>query len=206
MSELQAPSTRQEPGSNERRVGEEPELCPDGIEEVIRRRGSSRAFERASVPGEHLMGILRRAFRRLSADWPPGLVRLRLLVHAVEGLASGAYRLGDRGFEILFEGDLRDKGAFLCLEQPLGGEGAATCFLMADLGAARELWGPRSYRAALIEAGIRAGRIYLGAYACGFGATGLTFYDDEVRKFFSTSEEPMLAVALGRPARARRLL
>jgi hypothetical protein len=53
---------------------------------------------------------------------------------------------------------------------------------------------------------MRAGRLYLGAYACGFGATGLTFYDDEVRKFLETDLEPMLAVALGRPARRRRLL
>lgn len=184
----------------------EPELCPGGIEEVIRRRGSSRAFKHASIPGEQVAGILRRACSRLSADWPTDLVEPWLLLYAVDGYAPGAYRFRERGPELMFEGDLRDEGAFLCLEQPLGGEGSATCFLMADLKRARDLWGPRSYRAALLEAGIRAGRIYLGAYACGFGATGLTFYDDEVRRFFDTSDEPMLAVALGRPDRARRLL
>jgi len=35
-----------------------------------------------------------------------------------------------------------------------------------------------------VEAGILGGKIYLGAYAQHLGATGLTFYDDEVIKFF----------------------
>jgi hypothetical protein len=50
---------------------------------------------------------------------------------------------------------------------------------------------------AQLEAGIRAGRTSLGAYARGLGATGLTFYDDEVRAFVGTEEEPMMCVALG---------
>jgi len=37
--------------------------------------------------------------------------------------------------------------------------------------------GARGDRAAQLEAGIVAGRIYLGAYANRYGATGLTFYD-----------------------------
>ncbi|MGH2819027.1 MAG: SagB family peptide dehydrogenase [Actinomycetota bacterium] len=193
-------------GPSEGRGGNDSELCPAGIEEVIRRRGSSRAFKRASIPGEQLTGVLRNAFARPLGDWPPGLTSLSLLVHSAEGFAPGAYRLRERGPELLFEGDVREEGAHLCLEQPLGGEGAATCFLSADLRSAGEAWGPRSYRAAQLEAGIRAGKIYLGAYACGFGATGLTFFDDEVRRFFDTRGEPMLAVALGRPDGTRRLL
>jgi hypothetical protein len=42
-----------------------------------------------------------------------------------------------------------------------------------------------------------AGRIYLGAYAQCLGASGITFYDDEARRFFRTELEPMLAVVTG---------
>jgi hypothetical protein len=41
--------------------------------------------------------------------------------------------------------------------------------------------------------------MYLGAYAQGLGATGLTFYDDEVTEFFApgTAKTPMMCVAVG---------
>ena len=95
-------------------------------------------------------------------------------------------------------GNLREKAKFLCLEQNLGGDAAATLFLMTDLEDASATLGPRSYRAAQLNAGIVGGRIYLCAYASGLGATGLTFYDEEVRTFFKTQAEPMLVVAVGR--------
>lgn len=47
-------------------------------------------------------------------------------------------------------------------------------FIVADLDAALAALGPRGYRAAELDAGIVAGRIYLGAYAQRLGATGLT--------------------------------
>ena len=43
----------------------------------------------------------------------------------------------------------------------------------------------RGYRAVQLEAGIIGGRIYLAAYAQHLGATGLTFFDDDVINFFS---------------------
>jgi hypothetical protein len=48
------------------------------------------------------------------------------------------------------------------------------------------------------------GRIYLAAYAQRFGATGLTFFDDEVTEFFSphaAGRSVMFLVALGIPTR-----
>ncbi|MDQ4027277.1 MAG: SagB/ThcOx family dehydrogenase [Actinomycetota bacterium] len=180
--------------------------CQDGVETVIRRRGSSRAFSRASIPGEQLTDVLLRAMHDLHSDWDSSLVELVAIVNGANGISSGAYRLDGGRLQMVAAGDFRDVGYWLCLEQPLGGDGAATVFLLADLERVSSDFGSRGYRAAQLEAGIRAGRLYLGAYACGFGATGLTFYDDEVRKFFDTDLEPMLAVALGRPARGRRLL
>lgn len=180
--------------------------CHDGLERVIRRRGSSRAFSRASIPGDQLTDLLVRAMHRVASDWGRSLIELFAIVNAADGLEAGAYRLEDERLRLLAPGDFRDIAYWLCLEQPLGGDAAATVFLLADLGTAVSDYGSRGYRAAQLEAGIRAGRLYVGAYACRFGATGLTFYDDDVRKFFDTQLEPMLVVALGRPAPGRRLL
>ena len=186
--------------------GRRGEHCRDAIEKVIRRRGSSRAFSHRPIGRDHFNQVIAGGVSPLAADWAPPLVKLALIINAVDNLSPGAYRIEEGGFELVAEGDLRDEASFLCLQQPLGGDAATTVFLVSDLAEATETLGPRGYRAAQLEAGIRAGRLYLGAYACGFGATGLTFYDDEVRKFFQTTMEPMLVVALGHPSRGRRLL
>ena len=65
-------------------------------------------------------------------------------------------------------------------------------------------FGNRGYRAAQLAGGIAAGRMYIAAYAQGFGATGLTFFDDEVVDFFSphaAGKSVMFLVALGYPDR-----
>ena len=54
-----------------------------------------------------------------------------------------------------------------------------------------------------MEAGILGGRLYLAAYALGRGASGLTFFDDDVIQFFSPAAaglEPVFVTALGVPA------
>jgi hypothetical protein len=58
-----------------------------------------------------------------------------------------------------------------------------------------------------LEAGIIGGRLYLAAYAQRLGATGLTFYDDEVTEFFSphaAGKSAIFLVALGHSERFRR--
>ena len=57
------------------------------------------------------------------------------------------------------------------------------------------------YRAVQLEAGILGGKLYLGAYAQRLGATGLTFYDDEVIEFFSphaAGKSAIFLMALGK--------
>ena len=60
---------------------------------------------------------------------------------------------------------------------PPGALQELSIYSLADLGA---VLGDRGYRAAQLEGGIRGGLMYLTAYALRFGATGLTFLDDEV--------------------------
>ena len=68
-------------------------------------------------------------------------------------------------------------------------------------------WGNRGYRVANLEAGIAGGRAYLAAYAQGFGASGLTFYDQPVVESFAPASSGLDAVfvtALGQSARQPR--
>ncbi len=65
-------------------------------------------------------------------------------------------------------------------------------------------WAHAATGPAQLEGGIAAERLQLAAFTLGFGATGLTFLDDDVSAFFGTHAAPMLAVAVGAPAyRAR---
>ena len=79
-------------------------------------------------------------------------------------------------------------------------------YMLCDLPAVLERFGNRGYRAAQMEGGILGGRLYLGAYAQRLGATGLTFFDDDVTAFFSpdaAGKSVMFLTALGRSARRR---
>ncbi len=66
-----------------------------------------------------------------------------------------------------------------------------------------ERFGDRGYRAVQFEAGAVGGRFYLAAYAQRLGATGLTFYDDDVTAFFSPHAQGrnvIFHMAFGLPA------
>jgi SagB-type dehydrogenase family enzyme len=130
------------------------------------------------------------------------------IAHDVDGLEPGAYYFNpnrervEPAFELLKKGSFRNEAAYLTLEQDLGGDASVTFFLMANLGQTLEALGNRGYRVAQMEAGIIGGKMYLAAYALGRGATGLTFYDDDVTSFFSphsADKSCMLVVSVGVP-------
>jgi nitroreductase len=154
--------------------------------------------------------MLRAATAPVPADYAPEgafLVEPYLVVNAVEGLAPGTYRYREGGLLLLQEGRFRRQAGFVCLEQPLAADAAVTVFLMAPLEAVLDRLGDRGYRAAQLEGGVAGGRLYLGAYAHGYGATGVTFYDDEVTALFSPHAEGracLLAMALGESPRLTR--
>jgi SagB-type dehydrogenase family enzyme len=178
--------------------------CAGGLlEKVIRRRGSARSFDLKPIPEAALVTILDRATRGVPSDYAPAGSRLAepyLIANRVEGLESGAYRFDGEKLQLLASGDFAQEAAYLCLEQPLAHDAAATHFLMVDLEKVLGRFGDRGYRLAQLEAGVVAGRMYLGAEAHRLGATGLTFYDDGVTRFFADGGRPkscMLVVAVG---------
>jgi SagB-type dehydrogenase family enzyme len=182
----------------------------DSLEDVLRRRGSARIFASGAIPATVLRTILERATVGIPTDYAPGGARLvepYLIANAVVGLDPGAYVFRDGALRLLERGDFRREAGFLSLEQELGATAAATHFLMADLPRILDALGARGYRAAQLKAGIVGGRLYLGAYAYRFGATGLTFYDDAVTEFFSpdaVSKSCVLVTAIGESPRLRR--
>ncbi|MBZ5647435.1 MAG: SagB/ThcOx family dehydrogenase [Acidobacteriia bacterium] len=187
----------------------------DTIEQVILRRGSTRNFDRnESLTLPQLSTILDRSTRGVAADFlvPPGaqLNDLYLIAHAVDGLRPGAYfsRRDTRSLELLKAGDFRAEAYHLGLEQELPAEACVDIFFFADLRIILERFGNRGYRAAQLEAGIVGGKMYLAAYAQRLGATGLTFFDDDVVNFFSphaAGKSAIFLVALGKPRKRTAL-
>ncbi|MGH7370061.1 MAG: SagB/ThcOx family dehydrogenase, partial [Candidatus Methylomirabilaceae bacterium] len=184
-------------------------VISDALAEVILRRGSSRRFARSPVTLAQLANILRGATRGVPADFldapAHSLIDLYFIVNAVDGLPSGAYyfqRTTD-SLAQLKSGTFRDVAGYLCLEQTLFSDASVVFFPMTPLEAVLKHYGNRGYRAAQLEAGVIAGKIYLAAYAQGIGASGSTFYDDAVTEFFSPHARelsPMIVVGVGVPA------
>jgi len=190
----------------------EEEQPKDTIEQVILRRGSTRRFDKtAYVTSSQLSVILDRATRGLPVDFVESaggqLNDLYLIVHSVEGLKSGAYFFRrDSGVELLKEGDFRADAHHLGLEQDLPADACVDIFFLADLERILEKHGNRGYRAVQLEAGAIGGRMYLAAYAQRLGATGLTFFDDDVIEFFSPHAEGKSAIfllAIGKPLKRK---
>jgi len=181
---------------------------------VIRQRGSTRRFAHEAISHAQLSAILASATTGFDADFlgpeGPTLLDLYLIVNAVDGLPSGSYAFSsaEQTLTCLQEGAFRQEAGHLCFEQALGADASVVMFFMADLDAVLQHFGNRGYRAAQLEAGVIGGKMYLCAYALGLGASGLTFFDDEVTAFFSpdaVGKRAIFVVALGKTASENRV-
>lgn len=183
------------------------------LDQTIRQRGSTRTFAHAPISFVQLSTLLLRAISNIPADFldPLGatLTDLYLIVNAVEDLPAGSYvfHRSRNAVELLREGDFRREAGYLGLGQELPADASVNIFCLTNLSSTLECFGNRGYRAAQIEAGIIGGKLYLAAYGQGLGATGLTFFDDDVTTFFSphaAGKSVMFLTALGPPVRKRK--
>ena len=186
----------------------------DTLEDVVIRRGSTRQFSQTSISFEQLSTMLDRATRGIPADFlpePQGTLNdLYLIVHAVDGLPPGAYvyRRDKQALELLKEGDFRRDAGHLGLGQEIPADCSVNVYFLADLNRILQRFGNRGYRAAQLEAAIMGGKLYLAAYAQRLGASGLTFFDDDVTEFFSphaAGKSVMFLIALGKSAKRKGL-
>jgi SagB-type dehydrogenase family enzyme len=188
------------------------QMPQDILEDVVVRRGSTREFARDSITFAQLSTMLDRATRGIAADFlterDPSLNDLYLIVHAVEGLPSGAYffRREERALELLKRGDFRREAGYLGLGQEIPADASVNVYFLADLDRVIGRFGNRGYRTAQLEAAIMGGKLYLAAYAQRLGASGLTFFDDDVTEFFSphaAAKSVMFLIALGKSVKRR---
>jgi SagB-type dehydrogenase family enzyme len=189
------------------------EVPRDTLHDVIVRRGSTRRFSREPISFAELSTMLDRATRGIAADFltstAPSLNDIYLVVNAVEDLPSGAYyfRREERALELLKEGNFRREAGYLGLGQEIPADCSVDVFFMADLDRILARFGNRGYRAAELEAAVMGGKLYLAAYAQRLGASGLTFFDDDVTDFFSphaAGKSVMFLIALGKSMKGRR--
>ena len=181
--------------------GSEPGLPGDELVAAMRERRSIRRYGIEPLPRGELAELLAWSEAPIPAD-VPRVVRQLVAVAAVHDLAPGVYDAElnlVRGWD---EDELRAAAGFAAMEQDHPRLAAVNVFQVADLDEVVGRLGDRGYRWAQLEAGIRAGRLQIGAFMRGWGAAASTFYDDEVSKLLETEASPMLMVAVG--ARTRR--
>jgi SagB-type dehydrogenase family enzyme len=175
---------------------QEPRLDRAALVRAIRRRRSVRAYSDNALPREELARLLAWSEAAIPAD-AASVVRQLVTVAAVEELEPGVY---DAELNLLAARDeqkLREAAGFAAMEQDHPRDAAVNVFQLGDLDAIVARLGDRGYRWAQLEAGIRAGRLQIGAFMRGWGAAASTFYDDEVSRLLSTHESPLLMVAIG---------
>ena len=174
------------------------------IKDVILKRGSTRKFSTKSITKSQLEHILYLANKPIPFDFVENysLVDTYIIVNSVKELESGSYFYNKNRYKLLKleEGNFRKVSKHLCLDQELFGNASIICFYMANLDKILNVWGNRGYRAVQLEGGIGIGKMYLAAYAYNLGASGSTFYDDEVTNFFaphSANKNPITAIGIG---------
>jgi len=87
-------------------------------------------------------------------------------------------------------GNVERVAAYLSLEQVLAGNACFAASMIADLAQAARVYGNRGYRYVHFEAGAIGQRLYVGAEALGWNATGMgAFYDDDVHRYLGILEE-----------------
>jgi nitroreductase len=176
--------------------GEEPRLDREELAGAIRRRTSVRHYSSGPLPRAELSELLAWSEAAIPAD-APRVVRQLVTVAAVEGLEPGVYDAQLNLVAAREEQELRKAIGFAAMEQDHPRDAAVNVFQLADVEAVVGRLGDRGYRWAQLEAGIRAGRVQIGAFARGWGAAASTFFDDEVSRELGTTDSPMLMVAVG---------
>lgn len=176
------------------------DAAADSAATLVRNRGSARRFDPSRpISGDHLRWLL--DLLRQPPPWDGGVIpEIRLLVHAVTGMSAGAYRADPDGPHRTGPAD-RGRSQQFCVDQELGRDAALLVCFVADGGYADDA---RSYRTALLAAGLGLGRLYLASGALGIGCTGLTMVDAMVPEILGEPVDCLAIAGVGiRPYAAR---
>ncbi len=159
---------------------------PKDLAEAVLHRRSIRSFTGKSITADEFEKVLHAAAAGLAIDCDEP-VQLFVVVNRVEKMELGLYS-GDG--HCRRSGDFSQLAGYLCLEQALGSESAATVFLVGDCG---------NYLPLMLKAGLVGQRIYLASTLLGLGCSGIgAFYDQEVADFLETDDPVLYTLAFGR--------
>ena len=154
------------------------------LKTAILGRRSIRGFSGRPVSSARYRAVRDVIGRKVAIDCDEE-IQVFSVVHRVVGLEPGLYVDG----HCLRKGNFAARAEHLCLEQPLGGDGAATFFLVGD---------SENYLALMLKAGLLGQRIYLASGLQGLGCSGIgAFYDLEVADFLETGSLILYALAIG---------
>ena len=178
------------------------------IGDLILQRGSTRRFSKKPITITQLQNILYLASINIPFDFitdEQSLIEIYFIANSVNNLQSGKYYYNklENNIEEVEKGDSREVSGHLCLDQKLFSDASVVFFLLTNMDIILKYLGNRGYRAVQLEGGIVAGKIYLAAYSQGLGASGSTFYDDEVTESFlphSNQKSTIIAIGVGIPA------
>jgi hypothetical protein len=160
----------------------------DPVEAVVLARSSQRRMDPTrGLGGDVVRTALAAALRGI--DVPHYVV-----VHDVEGLEAGVYRLPELAAPVR-SGALRGELYRICLQQGLAHDAAFVVIGATDVGALDD----RQYREAQLAAGLVEGRLHLLAYALGASASGMTFLDSEVPALLDAPLDGLLFTCVGVP-------
>lgn len=177
------------------------------LDAVVRRRRSALDFDVRTPLMERgeMEQLLDFATRDWLADWRGNFggetttvgkgtdfVSLYLYVHRVHDCEPGVYRWdgSSRSLEQRHRANVGRVAAYLSLEQALAGNACFAVSMIADLAETAQRFGNRGYRYVHFEAGAIGQRLYLGAEALGWNATGIgALYDDDVHRYLGFLEK-----------------
>lgn len=153
------------------------------LRRAITSRRSIRSFQGMPLGREHYEKLMQLIGAKAPSDCDENL-RLVEILHRIRDMKTGIYDA-----TLLREGDFKEITGYLCLEQALGADGAATFFIISSAG---------NYLPLMVKAGLIGQRIYLGAEVLGFSCSGIgAFYDLEVQEFLGTEDMICYAMAVG---------
>ena len=165
-----------------------PLVGTDPVETIVLRRGSQRRMDPTR-------GVSRNLLRTCMSAALRGVdISHFVVVHDVEGLATGLYRWPDLSAPVR-SGPMRNEVYRVCLEQALARDAAFVTIGAADVGTLDD----RDYRDAQLGAGLVEGRLHVLAYALGASASGMTFIDSEVAALVGDRRDALLFTCVGVP-------
>lgn len=156
----------------------------DKFFQTVWNRRSIRRFKKQSISQESYWNILKQVEQPIPTETFEE-IEIYSVINRVEGMEPGLYK----GKNPIKLGDFSQKAGYLCVNQAIGRDSAATLFFVSDY---------RNYQNAVQLAGFLGQRLYLFSNYLGIECSGIgAYYDDETQEFLGTNKDILYVMAIG---------